>query len=147
MKKSVRLLILLCFSAIIMSGCIQNNAPHTRVVTQVDISCQQETFQLHRHYTDPQKMEYVLLYLRLLKPMGKTDPLPDDLKRDLYEITLSMSDGTQRSYRQLAHRYLSKDAGPWRPIDPKQAAGLYFLMQKLPSDPAFARQLSLTTIS
>ena len=146
MKKFVRLLILFCFSAVIMSGCVRKNAPHTRVVTQVDISCRQENYALHRHYTDPQKMEYVLLYLRLLKPEGRADSPPALTSQDLYEIKISMSDGTQRNYRQLAHRYFRKDTGPWELIDPKQAAGLYFLMQKLPSDPAFARHLSLYTI-
>ena len=147
MKKTARLLFLFCISALIMPGCAQTHTPPiTRVVTQVDISCERETLLLHRHYTDPQKMESVLLYLRLLKPIGTPQPPPEISDGALYEIILSLSDGSQRHYRQLDHRYFSKDAGPWMLIDPEQAAGLYFLMQKLPSDPAFARLLSLNTI-
>lgn len=149
MKKAIKVLILFCFSAIIMPGCVKNDSqikPSVRVVTQVDISCQKDNLLLQRHYTDPQKMEYVLLYLRLLKPGEKPDTLPQTQSDDLYQITVSLSDGSKRTYRQLAHRYFSRESRPWQLIDPKQAAGLYLLMQKLPSDPVFARTPSLYNI-
>ena len=139
MKKAIKLFTMFCFSVIIMSGCVKKNAPPPcKVVTQVDISCRQENLLLQRHYTDPEKMESVLLYLRLLKPMGQPEQMPPPQLGDLYHITVSLSDGSKRNYLQMAHRYFSRDSRPWELIDPKQAAGLYFLMQKLPSDPAFA---------
>jgi hypothetical protein len=147
MKKAFKLFMLFWFSAIILSGCVKKDAPSLcRVVTQVDISCQQENLLLQRHYTDLEKMEYVLLYLRLLKTQGKPDEAPQTQIGDIYHITVSLSDGSKRSYLQMAHRYFSRDSRPWELIDPKQAAGLYYLMQKLPSDPAFARVPSLYNI-
>lgn len=138
MKKQIKLFMLICFSVITLSGCRKNNAdpdPLCRVVTQVDIFCQHEDVQIRRHYTDTQKMEWVLLYLRLLKPRGRPETDPDSIDADIYEITLHFSDSTRRVYRQKDHRYLAKDAHPWQRIDPGQAAGLYALMRHVPSDP------------
>ena len=119
-----------------MSGCLANHSgPLTKVVTQVDISCKQEDTTFSRHYTDTRKMEYVLLYLRLLKRKGKPDADPDTMNKDVYEITVRFSDDTSRVYRQKAHRYFAEGSGAWQLIDPAQAAGLYKLMANLPSDP------------
>lgn len=138
MKKAVKMFLICCLSAIIMCGCGVNHAPPAplcRVVTQVDISCRTKHMLIQRHYTNPDKMEYVLLYLRLLNPRGKPDTDPDQINKDVYEITVHLSDGSKKLYRQKAHRYFSRDSRPWETIDPAQAAGLYLLMQKLPSDP------------
>lgn len=137
MKQIFKLFILFCFSAIIVSGCSANDAkqkPLCRVVTQVDISCQQEDVLIQRHYTDNQKMESVLLYLRLLKPLGKPETDPETVDADVYEVTVCLSDGQKRIYRQKGHRYLAKGISPWQAIDPEQAAGLYALMRQFPSD-------------
>lgn len=140
-KKFIKLFFLFCFSAIIIPGCGKNDAqpkPLTRVVTRVDISCQKENMLIERHYTDSRKMEYVLLYLRLLKPLGKPDTDPDQLDKDIYEITVSLSDGSQKNYRQKAHKYFSWESRPWQKISPAKASGLYALMQHLPSDTVMA---------
>ena len=135
MKKICKLVFGLCFFVILLSGCTaKGTQPLCRVVTQVDISCQKEDVQIRRHYTDSQKMEYVLLYLRLLKPLGTPDTDPDQVDADVYEITVQLSDGEQKIYRQKDHRYLSQSGHPWKTIDPAQAAGLYQLMRQLPSD-------------
>ena len=139
MKKIIKLLFVCCFVLFILSGCIKNDTlqkPLCRVVTQVDISCQTEHMLMQRHYTQPEKMEYVLLYLRLLKPSGKPDVDPEQLNKDVYNITVFLSDGTKRLYRQKAHQYFASDSGPWKKIDPEKAAGLYRIMEKIPSDSA-----------
>lgn len=133
-----KLLIVLCLSATLLCGCGKKDPPPeplARVVTQVDISCQHGHTLIRRHYTDPDKMEYVLLYLRLLKPRGKPEQDPEQLEHAVFEITVHLSDGNKRHYRQKAHRYFSRDSRPWELIDPAQAAGLYRLMEKVPSDP------------
>ena len=79
-------------------------------------------------------MEYVLLYLRLLEPTGKPETDPDALADAVFEINVTLSDGSRQVYRQKAHRYLSLNGGPWKTIDPEQAAGLYRLIAKVPSD-------------
>ncbi len=140
MKKVIKIFLVIYFFATIMSGCgtVDSSAiPICRVVTQVDISCRQENMFLQRHYTDSKKMESVLLYLRLLKPLGKPNTDPDSIARETYNITIHFSDGQKRVYRQKAHRYLSIDNHPWRAIDPEQASELYALMGYYPSDSGF----------
>lgn len=141
MKKTAKFFILFCFSAIILSGCNRHDTsaqPLSRVVTQVDIICRREHMLIQRHYTDTQKIESVLLYLRLLKPLGRPETDPDTVDRDIFEITVHLSDGNKRIYRQKAHRYFSKESRPWEIIDPKQAYWLYDLMARLPSDDLLA---------
>lgn len=138
MGKVAKGFVLFCFIAVIMTGCGKNNAkqaPLCRVVTQVDISCRREDILIQRHYTDTKKMESVLLYLRLLKPLGKPETDPENLNKDVYEITIQLSDGNTKIFRQKAHRYLSRGDRPWEMIDPEQAYGLYTLMRHYPSDP------------
>ena len=79
-------------------------------------------------------MGSVLIYLRLLKPFGKPEKDPDTVDADIYEITVQLSDGNKRVYRQKAHRYFSRGQQQWERIDPERAAGLYTLMRQLPSD-------------
>lgn len=141
MKKFLYFLVMFCFCAIMMSACRRNDTPAeplSRVVTRVDISCYKEHMLIQRHYTDTQKMEYVLLYLRLLKSKGKPDVDPDEVQKDVYEITVHLSDGNQKIYRQKAHKYFSRESRPWELIDPEQAAGLYAIMEHLPSDTVMA---------
>ena len=136
MKRMLKLFFILCF-CLIMSGCGRINPPASplcRVVTQVDISCQKDNMVINRHYTHPKKMESVLLYLRLLKPLDKPETDPNTVVREVYQISVHFSDGQKRVYRQKAHRYISVDDKPWRTIAPEQAAQLYKLMQHYPSD-------------
>lgn len=137
MKKIITHFVLFCFTALTLSGCGKTSvpAPRCRVVTRVDIACRQEDLLIQRHYTSTEKMESVLLYLRILDPTGEPDIDPDSIKKDIYEITVHLSDGKKRIYRQKAHRYFSQDFRPWKRIDPAQAAGLYTLMRTLQSDP------------
>ena len=88
-----------------------------------------------RHYNSPEKMEMVLLYIRLLQPLYKPEVDPETVPGDVYEITLHYSDGNSRTYRQKAHRFISSDRHPWQTVDPEHAAGLYKLMQHYSSDP------------
>ena len=146
MKKVVNLFFLFCFVWIIMSGCENSyakNASTHRVVTQVDITCQHKDLLIKRHYTDSKKMESVLIYLRLLTPLTEPITDADKINADIYEITVRLSDGAQRIYRQKAHRYISKDFRAWKNVDPAHAAQLYALMRYYPSDmdvSAFARE-------
>ena len=104
-----------------------------RAVTHVDIITEHNRELIRRHYSTPEKMRPVLLYLRLLKPYGKPVEV-DEAAGDVYLISISLSDGTRHYYRQASHKYLSKENGPWKSIDPGQAAQLYNILRKLPSD-------------
>ena len=137
MKKRLIFLTAFIFLVIIIT---YSNAVHTppaltRVVTHVDITSQQEQVPVHRHYNTPEKVESVLLYLRLLRPLYNPEIDPETVSGDVYEITLHYSDGQSRTYRQKAHRFISMDRRPWQTVDPKYAAGLYELLRYYPSDP------------
>ncbi len=138
MKKMAKLLLAFFFAAVILWGCgkTAENDPLCAVVTGVDISFQYKDTLLRRHYTDEQKMRSVLLYLRLLKPLGNANNETVPPEEDIYEIVVHLSDGSVKHYRQVKHRYLSRPDRPWVRIDPSQAAQLYRLMRHLPSDAA-----------
>lgn len=134
-----KLFVFLLFLIFLLCGCQKKPAaPVCRVVTGVEITCQHEDVQIRKAYTDMEKMEYVLLYLRLLKPLGKPKTAPSAVNADLYEITLQLSDGSRKIYRQKDHRYFAVDQAPWQEIAPEQAEGLYRLMRKIPDDRIFS---------
>lgn len=125
----------LFISLFLLGGCRKKEpGAMSHVVTAVDISSQQEDVQIRRHYTSQEKMEYVLLYLRLLKRTGAPQTDPETAQGDIYKITVSLADGRQQVYRQKDHRYLSVNDRPWQIIDPGQAAGLYRLLREVPGD-------------
>ena len=137
MKKLFFFLAVFVFSTVIISDSAASHTPPalTRVVTHIDITSQQENATIQRHYHNTEKVESVLLYLRLLRPLYKPEVDPDTIDGDVYEIKLHYSDGQSRTYRQKAHRFISSDRHPWQTVDPEHAAGLYELMRYYPSDP------------
>ncbi len=137
MKQKYLLAFFLCFVCAFLPGCNRNaasKAPLCRVVTQVDITGQEKDVQIYRHYTDEQKIQWVLIYLRTLKPSVRPQSPPADSKNSRYQITVTFSDGNQKIFRQAAHRYYAPDSRPWYAINPAQAAGLYTLLRAFPSD-------------
>ena len=134
MKKFAVFFAFLCLCSVILCGCSRNHSkPVYRAVTQVDIVTNYQNQQIRRHYNTPEKMRPVLLYLRLLKPYGKPVAI-DETASDVYWIRISLSDGEKHYYRQVSHRFLSRQNGPFKAIDPGQASQLYAIMQELPSD-------------
>jgi hypothetical protein len=130
-----RVLPLLWICLIFFCGCSNRQTKHIyRAVTEVDVYTEYENTLIQRHYNTSEKMRPVLLYLRLLKPYG--NPVnSSDVGNEIYYIRISLSDGKQHYYRQASHRYLSKENGPWKSIDPDQASKLYEILRKLPNDP------------
>ena len=141
-KKAVKSFLLFCFALIIMSACSNTNTsaqPSERIVTRVDVLCRQDQTEISRQYTHDEKIESVLLYLRLLHPQKPADTLPELSNYDIYEITVYLSGGKKRVYRQTGHRYFSTDYKPWQTIDPEDAHKLYTLLRQLPGDvPVYA---------
>ncbi len=123
----------------LFGGCGRKNpALHrpggSRVVTQVDVTCKKGQTALRWHYTDQEKMEAILLYLRLLHRGGDAQVDPQRVEGDYYEILLHYSNGASRVYYQHADQYLSDNYKPWQKIDPDQAKDLFPLLQSMPSD-------------
>ena len=136
MNRKIFPLFLLCCCLVFLPGCKGASSPNAlcRVVTQVDITGREKDVSIHRRYTDTQKMQWVLIYLRTLKPGIKPQFPPEDALGETYEISLKFSDGSEKIYRQADHRFLSQDFHPWQSIAPGRAAGLYALMRAFPSD-------------
>lgn len=136
-KRTILLLILcpLCF----LSGCTRRHTlndadSYLRLVVRVDVVGNTGSSILEKTYTHQEKMEAILNYLRLIKQRGPADSDPEQFAGESYTITLHLSDGSKQIYRQHANRFLSKDAQPWRNIDPEHAGFLYPLLQAMPSD-------------
>ena len=125
----------LLVSVLMMCGCGKNHTkPVTDVVTGIHILTARDGQLLGRRYNTPEKMRPVLLYLRLLKHGQLQAPIPEPVGEDIFLITVELSNGQKRYYRQAKHRYFSFDGGPWRSIEPDSAAMLYGILRELPDD-------------
>ena len=116
----MRFCILLIIS-ILLCGCTHYAPPgenhQVRVVTRIDVLTNTEASTQKHSYTDNEKMEVILYYLRNLQPDKATPITPDTFRSDSYEICLTMSDGSQTIYRQIYDEYLQKNGGRWHSID------------------------------
>ena len=125
----------LLVSMLMMCGCGKyHTKPVSEVVTTIDILTARDGQLLRRHYNTPEKMRSVLLYLRLLKHSQLQEPIQEPEGEDIFLITVTLSSGRKRYYRQAKHRYFSFDGGPWRSIEPSTAAMLYGILRELPED-------------
>lgn len=136
MKKFIVLLLICSF---LSSGCSRihtpgEQEPAQRMVVQIDVSCSQDGESIHRSYTSENKMEAMLLYLRLLKSQGPAQVNPEELLGPVSKIVVQFSNGQQRIYRLRADRFLSTDSRPWQSVDQTHAQELYKLVMLMPSD-------------
>ena len=132
-KKTIPFL-LLCF---LFSGC-RDNTDHTEpalvYVTEISIDYQYRQSHLRRHYTDSDKMDVILYYLYDLSPHGQPEEDPEQIQGDSRKITLTLSNGQTRIYRQIGSQYLSVDFHPWQKISQKKAGVLFHLVNHIESD-------------
>lgn len=133
MRKCWKFLIIL-FLCLSVAGCGRKPPAQIRVVTQVDVVYDYGYGQIQRHYTQPQKIQLVLNYLRLQENLGPADMDPERVKGSAFRIDVRLSDGTGRVYYQRCGRYLSKEYHSWQKIDPKQAALFSQMLQRTPTD-------------
>ena len=141
MDRRKNIVFLITLLMIALCGCSSqptpmDAAPPPRFVTQVDVVCQNGPQSLTRQYTSPEKIGSMLLYLRLLHPIGNADTDPELLTGNIFKITVHLSDGKQHVYYQQSDRYLSKDLQPWQQIEEKYADNLEPLLQSMSSDVA-----------
>ena len=136
MIKKILLVLFLLFTSLSICGCkrFYNKNPPVRVVTAVDISCRQESVEISRHYETYEKMEAVLLYIRLADKGRTPETNPETLKADTWQICVRLSDGQQHIYKQKDHRYFYRPRQGWRTLDPDHAAKLYALLRHYESD-------------
>ena len=131
MEKIIKMLMLtLC---VLLCGC-SHRQPQSRLVTGIHVQAQQQQVILDRTYTDPEKMEAVLYYLRALEQRQPVSNDPERYAGRQDRIELTYSDGTTRQIFQRCDQFLSEDLGPWQTVDRKKAAFLYPLLKSIPSD-------------
>ena len=134
--KKIWILATLC---VLLAGCRssasqQNADPICRVVTKVSVTYENGAIHANRFYTSAEKMQRILNYLRLIDPYGHPAEDPESSGGSNYRITLSYSDGCEKTYLQKSDRYLKEDGGPWKKIDPTEAEELGRLMGQMESD-------------
>ena len=129
-------LIFLMLSLFMITGCGSKNTSNhsSALVTKIDIVYSQPDTTDTRSYTNPEKMEVILLYLRLIRPTGTPQADPEQFQNDVYKITLHFADGHERIYRQRANRFLSAGEKAWYTVDPDHAQVLQSIFQDMPSD-------------
>ena len=131
MKRMICFLLLgIC---LLFSG-FQTKRVQSRYVTQIEISGKHNGIDIQRSYTEEEKMRSVLMYLRLLETGKIPSAIPDAEPTDVYRITVHLSNGEQRNYTQVDHRYFRKSTSGWESIPPNQATKLYSLMRFYESD-------------
>lgn len=131
MKKCWILLAFICF---FFNGCGRKTDPSVRVVTRVDVTCEQGRHTIHRQYTQPKKIGQVLTYLRLQESLGAVEVDPERLTGPVFRIDVRLSDGSDSVYYQQGNLYLSKKYHPWQKIDPEKAAEFYQMLRRTPTD-------------
>ena len=119
---------------LLLTGCNMPQTQKSRLVTEMSVQVQQEDGALFRHYTDPQKMETVLCYLRALPGRTHSCPDPERYAGPQYRIQLHYSDGSTGYIFQHADRFLSRDFHPWQEVDSGHAAFLLPLLQSMEND-------------
>ena len=127
----------ICMFCLLLSGCkAKEFVPEEPLVyvTQVSVDYEYRLSHLRRSYTDSDKMDVFLYYLYDLSPHGKPEEDPEQIQGDSCKITLSLSDGTQRVYRQIGSQYLSIDWQPWQKINQGKGSVLFHLVNHIQSD-------------
>ena len=134
MTKLISVVILL---SMLLTGCTQ--APTTaqtqpRLVTMITADYSSGVIELHRQYTDCEKMRAVLNYFRGLHP-GETVPsAPAEDSGSRISVTLTYSDGSTKTYDQRADQYLRQGSGSWQTISADKGRELAMLLGLMESD-------------
>lgn len=129
MKRTVILLIV----CVLLCGCKkEEKVPEHRVVTGVQVEYHQGERVLRRSYHKTENVQFMLNYLRILKPFGPV--IPEEGSADSCQITLQYSHGPDSVYLQRGNSYLCRNGGDWESIDKTRATLLYPMLLLLPSD-------------
>lgn len=129
------LMTILSMSLFLTGGLRPQGATPCSVVTEVRIQARAEEDTVERVYITQHKMNKVLNYLRHLDPWDPAELDVDTQAGTKYGITLTLSDGTVRTYDQTEYRYLRSEDGIWREITPELGIRLPLLIAAIPSDP------------
>ncbi len=137
MKRFWKIMTIYLAFGFLFSGCgsSQREAPkELNLVTGIEVSYDHQQIHLQRSYTSTDKMDTVLFYLYTLSPYGRVQVDPECITDESCKITVIMTDGQTRTYRQRGQEYLSVDCRPWQKIDPKKAEKLFPILLGMSSD-------------
>lgn len=127
-----RMAFLLAF-CVFFCGCKKKETtPEHRVVTGIQVEYHQGERVLLRNYRKTENVQFMLNYLRILKPFGPV--IPEGRQADNCRITLQYSHGPDSIYLQQGNSYLCRNGGDWESIDRARASLLYPMLLLLPSD-------------
>jgi len=133
MKIKFGLLILSFF--LLLSGCTREDPPSSfPLVTEITVHYENGPIHGELRYTEDEKMQQILTYLRLLNPYGQPQEDPETAEGTLFQIILTHSGGGSTVYQQKADRYLKTGQDPWLCIPPQKALELSLLLGYLESD-------------
>ena len=134
MRKTAIAVLLL---AILLCGCSNVDEQvlgQPRLVTGIAATYQSGAIRLQRQYSDGDKMRSILDHLRLVKALGPAETDPETVEGSRIQVTLSLSDGSEKVYEQRADQYLRVDGGVWQEIPPEQGQELALLLGLMESD-------------
>ena len=134
MKK--RCVLFLLSTLILCSGCYPRTLPPNTspIVRQIVATAEGHDSFLRRFYCTDEKMQAVLLCLRLMKPQFSPETDPDLLNVPMICLTMTHSDGSKQLYRLKDVHYLQKNTDPWEKVDASAAADLWRLLWVMERD-------------
>lgn len=150
MKQKMRIFCLISILCVSICGCGKKHPqspPGSGLATRVDIHRITENGTVSRFYNQSAKVEAVLIYLRLLEPMGPVQLPENAVITDYYEIVVYLADGSRRIHRQCSDCYATTEQGWWGVIDPRYGQQLSLLMHHVPSDPELAEPAKTASFS
>lgn len=100
----------------------------------VQILVQDEKNHPLRQYTQPEKLQKVLLKLRTLGFTGLPETDPENLPGETLTLQVRLADGSDAVYQLRQGLYFHRDDRPWKKIDPEEALELQKLLENLPGD-------------
>ena len=137
-KMKKKLFLLLSLFCIHTAGCSALLMPaetsNCRVVTDVSIHVDNATEAYVCHYSDSNKVEKTLYYLRKMKFWDHPNLDPASLDCVRYHITVRFSDGSKKRYEQSGYDYFRDSNGTWFEIPGELGIGLALLLAAVPSD-------------
>ncbi|MBO5891269.1 MAG: hypothetical protein J6Q30_00945 [Oscillospiraceae bacterium] len=131
----IRIGIFILSILLLLSGCAGKDSPSSfPLVTEITVHYENGPVHGQLSYTEDEKMQLILTYLRLLKPYGQPPENPETADGPLFEILLHYSDGGSNIYQQKADRYLKSGEEPWLCIPTQKAMELSVLLGYLEED-------------
>ena len=122
---------------LLLSGCNRKESQSSfPLVTEITVHYENGPIHGQLHYTEDDKMQLILTYLRLLKPYGQPPEDPETADGTLFQIVLTHADGSHTTYQQKGDQYLKNGQSPWLCIPPQKAVELSLLLGYLEEDVA-----------